>query len=224
MIAERPTGRAAPHEARIVVVPGAAVRSYVRPAVLQARAAGWDVELAAAPGQPCAAADLWEYGRRLADRISRQPIELLVGLSVGAQAAAVAATAAEVPRLALVGPTVDPACRTAPRLLLRWLAGGRLESPRLLPAQLPDWWRAGGRRLTRVVRSALNIELERILPRVDSRLTVLHAERDVITSHGYAAWLAADHGGQLLVLPGATHSWPHDDAEGFSAVLDRLLR
>lgn len=208
-----------------MVVPGAAVRSYVRPAVQRASAAGWSIELAAAPGSPDAPTDLGEYGRELAGCLARRPVDLLVGLSVGAQAAAVAATAVEVPRLALVGPTVDPACRSTPRLLARWLAGGRLESARLLPAQLPDWRRAGRRRLMRLVRSALAVELERVLPRVDTQLTVVHAERDVITSHSYAAQLATGYdAGQLLVLPGATHSWPYGDPDGFVTLLDRLLR
>jgi hypothetical protein len=207
---------------RIMVVPGAAVRSYVRPAVECARASGWDVELVGAPGQPGCPADLLAYGRELAARIDRQPVDVLIGLSVGAQAATVAATAAAVPQLALVSPTVDPACRSARQLLGRWLAAGREESPRLLPQQAPDWWRAGARRLAEVVRSALAVELERLLPRVDARLSVIHAEHDVITSHDYAARLAADHGGRLIVLPGATHSWPYGDPRGFTGLLDRL--
>jgi pimeloyl-ACP methyl ester carboxylesterase len=89
---------------------------------------------------------------------------------------------------------------------------------------LPDWWRAGAGRLTRVVRSAVKVQIERCLPQVDAGLTVLHGERDVITSHDYAARLAADHGGQLIVLPGATHSWPYGDQRGFTRLLDRLLR
>jgi hypothetical protein len=158
---------------RIMVVPGAAVRSYVRPAVECARASGWDVELAGAPGQPGFPADLLAYGRELAARIERDPVDVLIGLSVGAQAATAAATAAVVPQLVLVSPTVDPACRSVPHLLGRWLAGGRKESPRLLPEQAPDWWRAGARQLARVVRSALAVPVERLLPQVDARLTVL---------------------------------------------------
>jgi pimeloyl-ACP methyl ester carboxylesterase len=206
-----------------VVVPGAAVRSYVEPAARCARAAGWDVELVAAPGSPGQPADLGTYGKQLAARIAGRPVDLLIGLSVGAQVAAVAAATVPVPRLMLVSPTVDPASRSAPRLLWRWLAGGRLESPSLLPQQLPDWWRAGAGRLTRVVRSALTVEIERCLPRVDAALSVVHGERDVITSHVYAARLATDHGGQLIVLPAATHSWPYGDQRGFTELLDRLL-
>ena len=209
---------------RIVVVPGAAVRSYVRPAMECARAAGWDVELIGAPGEPGCPADLCSYGREIAGRIAGQPVDVLIGLSVGAQVAAVAAAAVPVPHLVLVSPTVDPACRSAPRLLGRWLAGGSKESPRLLPQQAPEWWRAGARQLARVVRSALAVEVERLLPRVDARLSVVHAEHDVITSHDYAAQLAAGHGGRLIVLPGATHSWPYADPRGFAELLDRLPR
>jgi pimeloyl-ACP methyl ester carboxylesterase len=207
---------------RIMVVPGAAVRGYVRPAVDRARAGGAVVVLAGAPGEPGCPSDLPSYGRELARQLVRQPVDLLIGLSVGAQVAAVAAAAAPVRHLVVVSPTVDPACRSAPRLLGRWLAGGRKESPRILPEQLPDWWRAGGRRLAQVVRSALSVDLERILPKVEARLSVVHAEHDVITSHEWAARLATDHGGRLFVVPGATHSWPYADPPGFAELVERL--
>ena len=49
---------------------------------------------------------------------------------------------------------------------------------------------------------------------------MVHAERDAITSHGYAAQLAAR--GSLLVVPGATHSWPYRDEERFAATVEEL--
>jgi pimeloyl-ACP methyl ester carboxylesterase len=54
-------------------------------------------------------------------------------------------------------------------------------------------------------------------------VTVVHAERDVITSHAYAAHLAAAVDGDLVIVPGATHSWPHDDPARFAALIDRLI-
>lgn len=69
-----------------------------------------------APGEPGAPADLQNYGEELARRISTgSPLDLLVGLSVGAQAAAVAATAVptgQVRHVMLISPTVDPNVRT----------------------------------------------------------------------------------------------------------------
>jgi pimeloyl-ACP methyl ester carboxylesterase len=195
-----------------------------------------------APGDPTVPADLGEYGRSLADRIgSTGGVDALIGLSVGAQAAAVAAAAttesrphpprtgsdtrpaSAIGRLILISPTVDPAARSGPRLLRRLIAEGRVEPMSLLPLQLPDWRRAGPARIAVVVRSARTIAIEQLLPDLSCPVTVVHAERDVITSHAYAAHLAADADGDLVVVPGATHSWPYDDPTRFAALIDRLI-
>lgn len=210
---------------RVLIVPGAGVRSYVEPAERALRGHGLDATLLTAPGQRERPADLAEYGRDLGRRLGNdQPVDLLVGLSVGAQAATVAAAAAgsRIRRLMLVSPTVDPVVRTRPRLLARWLAGGRVERPGMLSEQWPDWRRAGARRLTDVLRSAVRIPIESLLP-VPAELIVVHAERDLITGHSYAARLAADHGGRLIVVPAATHSWPYCDADRFLAVVNQVL-
>src|SRR3954454_7309896 len=186
----------------VLIVPGAGVRRYARPAVEALRGRGVAAWLLPAPGGVGGPADLERYGAELARRLaagdSAEPVELLVGLSVGAQAAAVAAAVLPPGRLrglTLVSPTVDPRIRSAPRMLARWLAAGRLERPGLLAAQGPDWWRGRPRRLARVVRSSLRVRLEDVLPRVPVALAVVHGADDVICSHAYAAALAADHGG-----------------------------
>jgi pimeloyl-ACP methyl ester carboxylesterase len=181
-----------------------------------------------APGQPGAPADLREYGARLgADLADGDPVDLLVGLSVGTQAAAVAAVAAgpgRVGHLLLVGPTVDPERRTLGRFLAAWARAGTREDSSLLPRQAPDWRQAGIRQLIGVVRSALSVRLEQVLADVPCPITVVHAERDVVTSHGYAAGLATVFGQQLVVIPGATHSWPYADGPGFADLVGAVLR
>ncbi|MGH3915203.1 MAG: alpha/beta fold hydrolase [Pseudonocardiaceae bacterium] len=213
--------------ARVLMIPGAAVRSYVRPAADALRDRGVEVHLLAAPGEPGAQTDLRDYGQELAHQMNRaEPVDLLIGLSVGAQAAAVAATTAGpslVRHLMLISPTVDPQARTALRLIGRWLTGGRLERPRLILEQIPDWHRAGLRRVSQVVRSALRVRIEDFLPGLGARLTVVHAENDAITSHSYAAELAVDHGGELLVVPNATHSWPYADVDRFVDMVQGML-
>lgn len=57
----------------------------------------------------------------------------------------------------------------------------------------------------------------------ERRSTVVHAQHDGITSHCYAAQLAADHGGELLIVPNATHSWPYADVDRFADTVQRLL-
>jgi hypothetical protein len=207
----------------VMIVPGLAVRRYVLPAADALRDRGIDACLLSAPGAPEAPADLHAYGRRLRARLDETPSDLLVGLSVGAQAAAVAATNGGAARLMLVSPTVDPRARRPARLTGRFLAGSRLEPARLGVEQAPDWVRAGPRRLRSVARSALTLRIEDVLPAVRSALTVVHAERDAITSHDYAAALAADHGGRLVVVPGATHSWPYGDAARFADLVEAVL-
>jgi pimeloyl-ACP methyl ester carboxylesterase len=219
---------------KALIVPGAAVRRYVLDAVEALSAVGIWGEVLAAPGEPMVPADLGEYGRALAGRIAGG-VDVLIGLSVGAQVAAVAAAAqphlsltrspaeGAIRRLVLISPTVDPAARSGPRLVGRWVAGGRVEPMSLLAQQLPDWRRAGSARIATVVRSAREIAIEQLLPGVSCPVTVVHAERDVITSHAYAAHLAAAAGGDLVIVPGATHSWPYDDPARFAALIDRLI-
>ena len=185
-----------------------------------------EAHLLRAPGAPGCPADIADYGREIGDELgASEPTDILIGLSVGAQVAAVAATRTScLQRLVLVSPTVDSQARDVPRILGRWLAGGRLEPAGLLLEQAPDWRRAGPARLARVVRSALAVHIEQLLPAVAAPVTVVHAEHDVITSHAYAARLAAADGhGQLVVVPGATHSWPYADADRFADLVEGLL-
>ncbi|HET9647724.1 MAG TPA: hypothetical protein VFP34_05770, partial [Microlunatus sp.] len=68
---------------------------------MQLSAAGHQVDLLPAPTWRGVPSDLEAYGRWTADRISAsgRPVDLLIGLSVGTQAAAVAAGLADVRQL-----------------------------------------------------------------------------------------------------------------------------
>jgi len=79
---------------RVVIVPGLAVRRYLRPARAALRRRGIDADLTPAPGQPGEHCDLSAFGRSLGEQLRGRPVDLLVGQSVGAQAAAVAAAVA----------------------------------------------------------------------------------------------------------------------------------
>ena len=52
---------------RIAIVPGAAVRSYVRPAVDALRARGMEAQLLRAPGARVCPPDIADYGREIGD-------------------------------------------------------------------------------------------------------------------------------------------------------------
>lgn len=109
---------------RVLIVPGLAVRGYAEAAARQLCAEGHAAELLSAPAWQGVPDDLNEYGQQLADRIESEatPVDVLVGLSVGTQAAAVAASRTSwVENLLLVSPTVDPQLRTRCRLIGAWL-------------------------------------------------------------------------------------------------------
>lgn len=112
--------------ARVIIVPGLAVRSYAEPAAQSL--APHDVELLPAPTWRGVPDHVDTYGRwGLAARVRRSaaPVDLMIGLSLGTQAAAVAATECDVRTLLLVSPTIEPANRSRGRLLRTWLHGDR---------------------------------------------------------------------------------------------------
>jgi pimeloyl-ACP methyl ester carboxylesterase len=129
-----------------------------------------------------------------------------------------------VAHLLLISPTVDPRVRSGPRLAAAWLRGTTAEPPRLGLEQVPDWRRAGARRLSAVIASALRVRIEDTLGRLDCPVTVVHGEMDSITSHAYAAALAGGSGRRLVVVPGATHSWPYADEDRFADLVEGVLR
>ena len=149
----------------------------------------------------------------------------MIGLSVGTQAAAVAAAATErVERLLLISPTVDPELRRRPRLAAQFLFVGEdhPDSPSFR-SQLPDWKQAGPRRIFAGFSSAVDVVLEETLPGVSAPLTIVHADGDPLGSHAYAATLAADHHGRLVIAPNAPHSWPIGDHDRFVRLIDELV-
>ena len=213
-----------PSAPRVLVVPGLAVRGYAATAVDTLRQHGCDAVLLDPPTWPDVPCDLRAYGEVLAAEIEEQeqPVSILVGLSVGTQvAAAAAASTARVEQLLLVSPTVDPALRSRPRLMAAFLFTGEKKGPSL-GQQVQDWRRAGVRRILRGFDSAVQVPLEELLPRVEAGITVVHADGDPMSSHHFAAGLAAAADGRLLVLPGGSHSWPLDDPVRFRELIDEL--
>ena len=75
----------------------------------------------------------------------------------------------------------------------------------------------------RVVRSALQVRIDDVVGRVAAEVTVVQGKDDAVTSHAYAAALAADLRVRLIVVPGATHSWPYGDADRFAVTRIGLL-
>ena len=214
--------------ARVLIVPGLAVRSYAEAPARALAEHGYEVELLEPPAWRGTPTDLRAYGARLAAAVDRhdRPVSMLVGLSVGTQAAAVAAAATErVERLLLVSPTVPPELRSRPKLLAQFFLGGNEhpDSPSF-GSQLPDWRHAGLSRILAGFSSAVDLHLEDVLTDVRAELTLVHADTDQLTSHAFAAALAADHGGRLVLAPDAPHSWPIGDHDRFLNLVDELMQ
>lgn len=208
----------------VVIVPGMAVRSFVIPAADGLAAAGHRVRLMPAPGWRGVPDRLAVYGEWLAAelRYSGEPVDVLVGLSAGTQAAAVTATQHRIGHLLLVSPTVPPERRSLGRLLGSWLHGDHHPDSPTLAQQVPDWRRAGARRIYRCVASALEVRLEEVLGGVDAPVTLVHAGWDNLTSFDFVAKLAVEHDLQLVELPAAPHSWPIGDEDRFVALVSSL--
>jgi hypothetical protein len=104
--------------------------------------------------------------------------------------------------LLLQGPTVDPAYRTAPRLLARWLLDAPREPAALGRTQIPEWRRVGPRHLSRLLRACLDDDLETTLgglgdPGIPVR--VVRGEHDALCRPGWASSLTA---APVVSMPG----------------------
>ncbi|QDP97493.1 alpha/beta hydrolase [Microlunatus elymi] len=212
--------------ARVIMVPGLAVRRYLQPAADALRSAGHSVALCPPLGWPAAGSDLDSYGRRIADQTWQYgPADMLVGMSVGTQGAVAAVRAgADVGRLLLISPTIDPQRRSVPAMLAAWLGGEQHpDSPRLR-TQSQDWVRAGLSGIYRGLRSAIDYPLERELPQARQPVTIVHGDADRISPLPYAADLADRSGAELLIMPDAPHSWPVSDGDRFVELISTLTR
>ena len=101
--------------ARVIVVPGLAVHAYAELPVRHLSDNSHVATLLDPPGWRGVDHDLERYGRNLAADIDHDgvPVDVLIGLSVGTQAATGAASLTSLVRhLVLVSPTIDPAYRS----------------------------------------------------------------------------------------------------------------
>ena len=195
------------------------------PAADALAAHGHEVDLRPAPAWRNQPTDLRRYGRDLAGELERsgRQVDLLVGLSVGTQAAAVAATRLPVGELLLISPTVDPARRNRLRLFNAWRQGEDHPDAPSLRQHIPDWRRAGPRRIYQGFVSAIDVHLEDVLGDVSAPVTVVHGECDALSDHSYAASLADGPDRRFLVMTGAPHSWPIGDHDRWIALVDELV-
>ena len=197
----------------VVVVPGLAVSRYLLPTVRCIEAAGRRCELIRLPVEG-PRLGIPEYASLVAERVRGRDV-VLVGHSSGTQVATAVARQVPVRRLVLGSPTVDPAYRTVPKVVARWLVDGTREPASLGREEFPEWGKAGLGRIATLLRSMLRHPLEDMLAEVEGPAVVVRGERDPLCTAGWVASL----GREVVVLPGLQHAFPYLDPEGFARIV-----
>lgn len=207
-----------PVHPRITVVPGLGVRDYLVDALMEGRRHGLDIDLLRPPGSG-RRRSLTDFGMKVGRDLP--PVDLLVGFSAGVFVAAAAAahTPASVGALVLIGPVEAATWRELAR---RWMRAGLREPGHLIRQQAREWVSTPPPRLMRAMRSTRHTDLERLLDDVTCPVHVIRGEHDDLSTDTYARQLAR-HGGRVLVVPHANHSWPYQDPDGFVAAMRTVL-
>jgi 2-hydroxy-6-oxonona-2,4-dienedioate hydrolase len=109
--------------------------------------------------------------------------------------------------MVLVGPTIDPARRSAPRQIAGALRDAKREPFSLLGVASRDNAAAGLRHLLPTARSALADRIEERLPKLEQRVVVVFGENDGFIGREWAEQAAALlPRGRLVVVPGEPHA------------------
>jgi 2-hydroxy-6-oxonona-2,4-dienedioate hydrolase len=154
---------------------------------------------------------------------------ILVGNSYGCQVIVecVTRTPARAQGLVLNAPTMDPAHRSALRMIGRVLADVPREPWRLAAFVARDYWRAGPRCLVATLLDALADRIEEKLPGMEQPTLVVCGARDPVVTVRWASECArlvgierADAaGGTMQCVATAAHALPYDDPDIFAAII-----
>lgn len=139
---------------------------------------------------------------------------VVIGHSMGAQVAIEVAARhpRTVERIVLIGPTVDPSARTAPRQLWRLLKDIAIESPRVIYLGAREYVRAGPK-LRAKFRAMLVHRPEDVVGRVTAPALVLRGEDDLVAPRAWCRWLAdALPSGRFAEVPDHGHETMIRDA------------
>jgi 2-hydroxy-6-oxonona-2,4-dienedioate hydrolase len=152
---------------------------------------------------------------------------VLVGNSMGCQIIVEFAIRypSRVSKAVLQGPTADPAARTAPRQIARWLLNSIREPPSLGAILLIDYLQAGKRRALRTfLQDLLRDPIEEKLPHVQAPTLVVRGSRDPIVPQRWAEEATRLLPcGRLVVIPGAAHTINYSAPREFVRVIRVFL-
>lgn len=214
----------------VVVIPGLGVSRYLertqRLVARQARVHRLELPGTADGGQPGSVLTLAGDTAAVISWLREHTPDgaVLVGHSYGTQVAA--RVAAAVPHLVrglvLASPTIDPAYRPVPVLLVRWRIDAARAARGLAETNRPQQRGTGARRLLAMTISMLADDIETSLRRASVPTTILRGERDGLSTAAWVRHLAAAARGEHLSVPG-NHTFPFDRPEELAtAVLTYL--
>jgi len=149
----------------------------------------------------------------------------IVGHSLGCQIAAHAAALRPelASRLVLMGPTADPASRSARQQLRRGVQESLHERPGAAALMALEYSRAGGDVLRDEAHSMVDDRLEAILARVSCPVFVVRGERDSLVSQRWAEQVARiGRAPEPMVVPGWGHAVHYDDPDTIAALIVAL--
>lgn len=149
-----------------------------------------------------------------------------IGHSMGSQIALElgARHPATVAGLVLVGPTVDPRARTAPRQLWRLLRDIAVESPRVIARGAREYLRAGPR-IGRKFRAMLAHRPEDVLARVETPSLILRGEHDLVSPPEWChRILATMPDARYAEVPGHGHETMIRDAAPAAELIEAFAR
>ena len=223
-----------PGSPTIVLVHGFVISSrYMRPFAASLARRGWQTIAPDLPGFGLSDGhgvrpsidELARWLRRSIEAAGVEPPAILIGNSMGCQVAV--RLAVREPhwgqRLVLVGPTFDPSASLA-RHALRLLADLPRERLILWAEHVPDYVRAGPRRVVATLREAWAHQIQHDLPRVHAPVLVVRGSRDPIAPARWvceAADLAAD--GYRATVPGAPHATNYSAPDALADTIGAFL-
>jgi pimeloyl-ACP methyl ester carboxylesterase len=150
----------------------------------------------------------------------------LVGNSFGAQIVVEAAVRhpERVARIALLGPTVDPAARTLLRQYVRWQRGAVWEHPSAIPLMARDVVDVGVPRALRLLRVMLADRVESKIPAVACPALVVRGDHDHVAPARWARVAAGlAHDCRLATVPGYGHMAHYSGALAVAPILRDFL-